>query len=296
MLSRSLIYEICATALMCVALEGPALAGGPFNYRIPIGAVPGEAPASTPTPVAPPATSYPFYQWPTWFPKTADGYVIDWYTYDNNRDGALDGTRVGLSVPGQAYSLYLSGGERTILAVEALTPGLSFDTGVRDGGNCFEAAKSPAPTVNGNGTACYLYPQYAVRSAGENKVAFKIKHTLGEDIVGMVFYGYDGPDITTTLASTVSLGTVPFGATASLTFHAANRGKGSGTLKDSKYGSWTAASCPGVTVVSNGVTFAPGAECDVTVGWPGFYKTTTIKTVDMLGAQVSSPATINWTN
>lgn len=288
-------------ALIVSAVAPQAYAGGPFNYRIPL---PGSTQSITVEPTAempvvvasPPATSYQAYQWPSWFPKTADGYVIDWYTYDNNRDGVLDGTRVGLNIPVQAYAINLSGGPRTVLSVEPLSPGLSFDTSVRDGGNCFEAGQSPAPSAGGNGTACYIYPQYMMQKAGENKVAFKIKHTLGEDIVGMAFYGYEGPSITSTLASATSLGVIPSGDNASITFHAVNAGKGKGKLMDSMNGTWTAATCPGVSLTYNGVELAPGADCEVTVRWPAFYRTAKIRTVDMLGAQVSILTTLSWTN
>lgn len=294
--------SVLLASVLLSALASTAYAGGAFSYRIPLSpsnssATARAASADAPiVPPAPPATSYPFYQWPSWFPKTADGYVIDWYTYDNNRDGLLDGTRVGANIPVVAYVLSLTGGNRTVLSVEPLTPGLSFDTGVRDGSNCFEAGQAPAPTVNGNGTDCYVYPKYVVKNAGENKVAFKIKHTLGEDIVGMAFYGYEGPSITSTLASATSLGVIPSRDNASITFHAVNAGKGKGKLVDSMNGAWTAATCPGVSLTYNGVELAPGADCEVTVRWPAFYRTATIKTVDMLGAQVSILTTLSWTN
>ena len=294
----SLVRSIFLGTLLGVAAFQVS-AGDAFSYRVPLsgsGIVAAATAGAPVAPISPPATAYQYYQWPTWQPKSADGYVYDWYTYDNNGDGQLDGTRVGLTTPSPAYSINLVGGARTVLAVEPLSPGLSFDTGAGSaGGNCFQSGMSPAPSVNGNGVACYIYPRYVVQKAGENKVAFKVKHTLGEDVIGMVFYGYDAPVIETNLAGTLDLGKVSSGY-AVLTFHAANKGSTKGSIYSSSYMTTWSASCPGVSVSYQGVTLAPGAECDITVKWASFEKSPTLKLMDMLGVQVRALSVVTWSN
>lgn len=75
---------------------------------------------------------------------------------------------------------------------------------------------------------CLLYlPSVCCPKEREVGLVVKVKHTLGEDVIGMVFYGYDAPVIETNLAGTIDLGKVSSGY-AVLTFRAANKRKRKG--------------------------------------------------------------------
>ncbi len=242
-----------------------------------------------------PSSSY--YSWPTWYPKT-DGYVNDWYTYDNNGDGQLDGTRVGSVTPGSAYVLNLSGGARTVLSVESLTPGLVIDTSAKDYPNCFQAGATPAPSWNGANVACYAYPRYTVQKAGPNKVLFRVRHTLGEDLIGMVFYGYSGPDIVFGIPATVALGPLT-GSTGQYVFQASNTGAGAGKLavQGGYLAIADAASCTGTsTSGSMEVTMQPGASCSLKVTWPMWTTsgTVTIRVNDAFGQSMGVSRALTW--